>query len=968
MIARQSLTAAFLVVSLASLAMGAEKVFPYRYEKAVLANGLTVIMVPLPSPGLASFYTVVRVGSRDEVEPGRSGYAHFFEHMMFRGTKKYPGAAYNDAITSLGARANACTSADYTLYYLTFAKEDLEKVMELESDRFQNLSYDRAAFQTEAGAVYGEYRIKATQPWSVLSEKLQDLAFDAHTYKHTTIGFEADVKAMPEGYDYSLQFYNRFYRPENVVLLITGDIHPAETLSLVEKYYGGWNRGYQPPKIAAEPPQTAPRSAEIEFAGKTLPLLVVAFKGDAFDPNNRDYMAAHVLGQLAFGPQSELYKKLVLREQRVESLDCMVPASRDPSLIRIAAVVKKPEDVDAVRQEIDRTLEDCKQKAVDLRKLDELKRRERYEFLASLDAPATVANRLVGYIVLTGGIEVIEPFFAALNAVTPEDILRAAQKYFVPERRTMVTLKEQDAGGKKTGGGERAAGRERARWQAVLTEVSHSRRRQAAPRRAVVAEEARNALAPVLLPVAEDPTVSFRIWFRVGSQDDPRGKEGLAAITAAMLTEGATRHRTYEQILDKLFPLAAGYASTVGPEMTMISGRVHKDNLDRFYPLLVEAIREPAFRQEDLDRIKAQTLSYLENTLRFNDNEELGKAVLYNTIFAGTPYGHLPKGTIESVRGITLEDVRRFYRSRYTSGNVVIGLGGSYPPALLEKLQRDLAALPCAVPAATEKPRPATIPGRQVTIVEKACNATAISLGFPIAPVRGTREWYALAVANSWLGEHRNQNGRLYQVIREARGLNYGDFSYIEHFPGGSGRHLPPVNAGRRQQIFEIWLRPVPHAAREFALRAALRELQRLVEQGMTQEQFEQSRNFLRKYVLHYAPTTFDRLGYAVDDRFYGIEGAHLEKYRKALDTLTRDEVNAAIRKHLQWKDMAIVFVTQNGQALKESLAADAPSPITYATPKPDSVLAEDREISVYPLHIRRENVRIVPADTLFAR
>ena len=168
--------------------------------------------------------------------------------------------------------------------------------------------------------------------------------------------------------------------------------------------------------------------------------------------------------------------------------------------------------------------------------------------------------------------------------------------------------------------------------------------------------------------------------------------------------------------------------------------------------------------------------------------------MLYNTIFAGTPYGHLAAGTIQSVRGITLDDVKEFYRRHYTRGNVVIGLGGGYDAALLKKLQHDLAAFPSGTPGPAALDRtlrrvptlgPAAIRGRQVTIVEKDCHATAISLGFPIDVLRGTKDWYALALANSWLGQHRNQNSHLYQVIREARGLNYGDYTYIEHFPNG---------------------------------------------------------------------------------------------------------------------------------------------------------------------------------------
>jgi zinc protease len=922
----------------------------------------------------------VRTGSRDEVEPGHTGFAHFFEHMMFRGTKKNPGPVYDRIVTSLGAQANAHTGDDLTVFHLTFAKEDLQTVIEIESDRFQNLSYGKPAFQTEAGAVYGEYRIGAANPGFALEEKLHDLAYDAHTYKHTTIGFEADVKAMPKAYDYSLSFYRRFYRPENVVLLIVGDFDPKTTLGLIEKYYGPWAKGYEPPQIAPEPPQTAPRSAEIAFPGRTLPILDIAYKGDAFDPANRDYVAARLLGQLAFGPQSELYKKLVLRQQKVEMLECDIPMNRDPSLFEIVAMVKRPEDVAAIDNEIRRTLAEFKTKPVDRAQLDDLKRRDRYAFVMGLDSTEAVAGHLARFAAVTGGIEAVDQWYAALATVTPEEIMHAARKYFVPAHRTTVLLKSKE------------------KPLAVSQEPSHS---AAAPTRRE-AEHKPLAASPtkpplpagngtdepfwldeigkvsvipqdqtVLLPVTDDPTISFRIWFKVGSQTDPPGKEGLAAITAAMIGEGATRANNYEQILDKLFPLAAGYSASTTAEMTVISGRVHKDNLEQFYPLLIQAIREPAFKQEDLDRIKSQTLNYLENTLRYSSDEELGKAVLYNAIFAGTTYGHLPAGTIQSVRAITINDVKKFYRDFYTTRNVVIGLGGGYDARLLERLRRDLAGITPGWHPDLWPPEPAPIRGRRVTIVEKDCNATAISMGFPIDRIdvrRGSKDWYALALANCWLGQHRNQNGHLYQVIREARGLNYGDYSYIEHFPDGGGLDVPPVNVCRSQQIFEIWIRPVPNADRHFVLRAALREFQKFVNNGLTEEEFREAQQFLSKFILHLAPTTIDRLGYALDDRFYGIKGSHLEDFRRAMGEVTLADVNAAIKKYLQYENMDIAIVTKDAEALKKALVDETPSPITYATPKPESVLAEDREISVFPLHIKAENVRIVPVAELFEK
>ncbi|HTY36760.1 MAG TPA: pitrilysin family protein, partial [Bacteroidota bacterium] len=386
----------------------------------------------------------------------------------------------------------------------------------------------------------------------------------------------------------------------------------------------------------------------------------------------------------------------------------------------------------------------------------------------------------------------------------------------------------------------------------------------------MIGEEAVTSTKPVLLPVKNDPTVSFRIWFKVGSQNDPVGKEGLASVTAAMLSDASTEKNSYSEILDKLYPLATSYNASASTEMTVFYGRTHKDNISQFYTLFMDAILTPAFKQEDLDRIKSQLLNYLENTLRYSSDEELGKAVLYNELFHDTPYGHLIAGTSQGVAGITLDDVRAFYKKYYTKDNLVIGLGGSYTDELLATMKKDLAKLPSGAPKPVPVSKAKKLTGFDFTIVEKDAPATAISMGFPIDVLRGSKDWYALAIANSWLGEHRNSSSHLYQVIREERGLNYGDYSYIENYPNGGQRQLPPQNVSRRQQIFEIWIRPVPNETRHFALRAALREFKKLVDQGMTKNDFELTRNFLSKYVLHYAPTTMERLAYALDDRFYG--------------------------------------------------------------------------------------------------
>ena len=484
----------------------------------------------------------------------------------------------------------------------------------------------------------------------------------------------------------------------------------------------------------------------------------------------------------------------------------------------------------------------------------------------------------------------------------------------------------------------------------------------------------------VLLPVPTDPTISFSLSFGVGSRNDPPGKEGLAYLTGQMLADASTENRSYEEILEALFPIASSYQVRVDREITTLTGRTHRDNIDLFFELYSDAYLRPAFDSGDFERIRSDAVNYLENTLRFASDEELGKAALYEFVFAGTPYAHPTIGTVEGLQSIALEDVRAFHGRLYHPANARSGLGGGFDDELRARFEASVAGLP-GEPVAGEGGvdaaesaidssvaiNPPELNGREVLLVSKPDADASISFGFPIDLSRGERDFYALWVANSWLGEHRNQSSHLFKVIREIRGLNYGDYSYIEAFPEGGGRSMPPVNVPRRHQIFEVWIRTLPNHQAHFALRAAIRELEDLVDNGMTQEEFDLTRSFLTKYILHFAVTTSQRLGYALDDRFYGIGGdGHLARFAQMLQELTLEEVNAAIREHLQYENLKIAIVTGDAEGLHAAIAADTPSSIEYAQEMPEEVLAEDDVISTLPLEISEDRIYTVPVESMF--
>ena len=418
------------------------KVFPYEIHTQRLDNGLTVHAVPTEHKGLAAVYTVVRTGSRNEVEPGKSGFAHFFEHMMFRGTERYPQQRYNDVLKALGADSNAFTTDDWTCYHIVAAASELETILDLESDRFQNLRYGEPAFQKEARAVLGEYNKSASSPFLILEEKLCEAAFTAHTYRHTTIGFLADIRDMPSQYEYSKVFFDRWYRPENCILLVVGDVRPAAVFDLAKRYYGAWRKPpAEPVAIPAEPPQTQEKRIDLAWPNPTLPYLYFGYHVPGFDPDSRDLRALDALSQLLFSEAAPLYQRLVLEEQTVDMVEGGVQDHRDPTLFSVIARVKDEAKVEAVLETVQAEIDKLAATPPTAERLAAVKSNMRYGFLRRLSAPDAIATALGRFLQLTGDPSAVDRTFASLQTIAPEDIRRVAQTYFARTNRTVVTLK-----------------------------------------------------------------------------------------------------------------------------------------------------------------------------------------------------------------------------------------------------------------------------------------------------------------------------------------------------------------------------------------------------------------------------------------------------------------------------------------------------------------------------------------------
>ena len=473
------------------------------------------------------------------------------------------------------------------------------------------------------------------------------------------------------------------------------------------------------------------------------------------------------------------------------------------------------------------------------------------------------------------------------------------------------------------------------------------------------------AAAPKVVELpGKSPLVTIRFVFTTGAAADPAVKPGVASLTASLLGNSGTKDLTYKQVLDAFYPMAASVGAYSDKEMTTFVGETHVDNLDRFYAIMRDMILHPGWNQEDFTRVRDNAVNALRVGLRGNNDEELGKEELYNLIYAGHPYGHEDLGTGPALEKMSVADLQAFYKKHYTQANLIIGLAGGYPPEFLARVKRDFTALPEGPADSHDFPAPAAIAHNRVTLIQKDTRSVAWSLGFPITVKRGDPDFVALLVMQSWLGQHRS-NCRLYDRMRELRGLNYGDYAYVEYFPHGMFTFEPEPNIARQQQIFQIWIRPVEPATATFALRLALFELDRMVKTGITQEEFERTRSFLSKYVNVLTKTKSAELGYAIDSAYYGIPNYN-EYVKTGLAKLTLDAVDGAIRRNLRAENIQIVGVAKDTEALKMELTVGAATPMHYNSPKPQDVMDEDKIVEKFPLKLRAEDVTVVPVGTVF--
>lgn len=929
----------------AAVETNSNKVFSQNYVFKELENGLRVLIVKTDYPDLVSVQIPVSVGSRDENEAGRTGFAHFFEHMMFKGSEKFPQDVYADLFKNAGVDNGAYTTNDYTNYHLDFSKDHLDKVLEIQADHFKNLKYTDAQFKTEALTVKGEYLKNNASPTRKLLAAVRKEAFDTHTYKHTTMGFFEDVEAMPEQVAYGEKFFKQFYKPEYVSLVIVGDVEPEKTMAMVEKHWGSWQKGDFVNEIAQEPKQQSAKYVHEKFDGLPGHWLLVSYKGANWQPKQKDRAALDLISELYFSNNSALYQELVVDKQLASQMFNYNPETKDAGLRHVFIKVNEEKDLATVRDAINRTYAQARTELVSTEKLDNLKSNLKYSFVNSLDSSESIAATLASYMHFDRDPETINHLYNSFDNISAEDIQRIANKYFIDENRTTVTMSALD----KVSNFEQ--------------EVSLN---SAVAKLNMQSNEPRKAQFTVLDKTNDSPLIDVNFLFYTGAAADPAGKKGVAALMARMLTQGGSQTRSYKEIQQGLYPLAGQFSSQLDKEMMSFTGRVHKDNAEQWYELISDQLLNPGWREDDFKRLKKELIDGIKAGLKSSNDEELGKEVLYSELYQGHAYENFNSGDLSDLAALTIEDVKAFYAAQLTQAKLHLGITGAMPSDLKAQLMTDLTVLPVGDEKRLTVAKAPVLKGHHATIVEKNAQSTAVSFGFPIDTIRNDKDWAALWLVRSYFGEHRSSNSYLYQQIRQARGMNYGDYSYIEYFPRGMFQTKPDANLGRSSQIFQVWLRPLrSNNDAHFATRAALYELDKLIANGMSEKDFQATRNYLTNYAPQLVASQDQQLGYALDSEFYQTD--EFVKYvREQFAKLTLADVNRVIKENLQTDDIHYVFISGDGEDMKKRLLSEQTSSLKYNSEKPAELLATDKIIESYKLTLPTKNVEVIAVDSVF--
>ena len=894
------------------------------YQKFELDNGLTVIVHEDDSDPLVHVDITYHVGSARE-ELYKSGFAHFFEHMMFQGSENVADEEHFKIISDAGGTLNGSTNRDRTNYYQTVPSNQLEVVLWLEADRMgffldavtqKKFEIQRETVKNEKGQNYDN---AAYGRWSELTA--ETLYPFGHPYSWLTIGKLEDLDRV--NVEDLKKFFMRWYGPNNATLTIGGNVTAEEVIPMVEKYFGVIPRGPEVDNMTLEPVQLdADRYVSYVDNNIRFPALLATYPTvPRFHPDEAplDFLA-QILGT---GRSSYLFKKFILTQKAIQA-SVFHPVSELAGEFTMFVLPFPGQTLADFEQEMRVILDEFATEGVSDNDLTKIKASFESSFINGLTSVSGKVSQLADYKTIADNANYIEEDLSRYLAVTKEDIMRVFNEYIYNKPGVLLSVLPNDGGATAPAAPDNYVAQKDGDNPFPTTDysgLSYSRPEGDSFDRSVKPTPGtaplvqvpdywranfENGIQLIGTESNEVPTVNVQLYIKGGHEldaNDPQ-KAGLASLTAALMNE-STQNYSSEEISEELRLVASSISVSGGRSETVVGVSTLSKNLTRTMELLEEILYRPAFTEEDFNRVKQQQLESIRASYQ---NPAAVASQIYSRLLYGDEhiYSVPTSGLEETVSRITVEDVRDFYESYMSPEITEVVVVGDISE---EEALSSLAFLNNWETKNVEMPDlPEPKPGdyTKVYLMDKVgAPQSEIRIGYVSdMTYDATGEYFKTSLMNYSLGGAFNS--RINLNLREDKGWTYGARS---GFSGNDRGSQFTASAG------------IKASATDSAVVEFIKEIKGFQENGITDDELNFMRNSIGQRDARRYETPFQKAGFLGNIIRYDLDGSYVDKQAEIIQNITREEINALSKKYLN-TDNAYILVVGDGASNRDKLKA----------------------------------------------
>ena len=876
------------------------------YKKYVLPNGLSILVHEDHSDPVAYVDVTYHVGSAREQE-GRSGFAHFFEHMMFQGSKNVADEQHFKVITEAGGTLNGSTNTDRTNYFETVPSNQVEKMLWLEADRMgflldsvtqKKFEVQRATVKNERGQNYDN------RPYGVVGEKIGEALYpQGHPYSWTTIGYIEDLNRVDVN-DLK-RFYMRWYGPNNAVLTIAGDVNTDEVVKLAEKYFGSIPRGpeVKPQQITKV---TLSDNRYIHYEDNVkFPMIRLVFPTVA--ARTADDAPLTVLGQILSGSKSSPMYEAFIKSKKAVSANCYQYSRELAGQFEFGVRANAGTILADIEKELKATLEKWEKTGATDEDIEKFKA----SFQSGLyDGLATVQGKgaqLAAYYTFTGDGNYLKKEIAAYLKVTKADVMRVYNAYIKGKNAVILScvpkgkaeLKAHDETWKMY---TRNIQQESAEYKNLsYTEpkdnFDRSKMPDAKPASLVPVpdywtDKLSNGINLIGVSNNEIPKVNVLISLKAGHRFEPKEKAGISSLLAALMDESTLQHSSedIEKMLDKL---GSSISINSNSEEFQISISCLKSNLDATLKIAEEKIFSPKFDKEDFELVKKDKLDGLAQ-------QQTSAATIAGLIYAKLIYGpnHIMgingDGTPETVNAISLEDIKNFYNAFSSTETSIAVSGDVKKEEVLSKLgfMSKLKANPLNI---IKQPETPSIPKTKIYFADKkGAPQSEIRIGYMTnISYDATGDFFRNTIMNfAFAGAF---NSRINYLLREVRGFTYGTRG---GFSGGNKFAGPyTISGGFRANSTDSTIIDL------------MSELKKYADAGIKDDELTFAKNAMAQSDALKYESPFQKLGFVKRILDYNLPKDYVKQQADILKNISKTEINERAKKHLPYNNMLILIV-----------------------------------------------------------